>query len=411
MGLKNFNGKLWLCMWCKAALRHAMALFTLALESEKTLHSKVPTDIPTKSKRIYSLNITNNSHIDIPPLLIEYQDYKTENIIDEEEIINPLLEIQDDEIPFKRMKTIDSVNKESSSKNESCSNKESSSIKESSLNKESSSIKESSLNKESSSNTITISNKEHETFENEFDTKKRNKKEFDFNELKFEVQYLNLEEQLREIELKKLKYKDFNFQCDECGLGFLTGDVFEEHKIRHTELSGPHKCSICALHFKSPDVLSQHTLAHKRRFKCILCSTVFSRWSRCVGHRYQCGGTVEPRACGDCGKLFSNEYSLKIHMKVHKSEKKYCCEQCDRRFSSKHRLTVHMRSHSGIKPFSCTQCARTFSTRSNLRAHSSVHDSTMQFYCVECHTYYKTAKSLKRHFNESAKHVGFTSDM
>lgn len=39
---QNFNEKLLLCMWCKAALRRAMALFKLALESEN-LNSKVCT--------------------------------------------------------------------------------------------------------------------------------------------------------------------------------------------------------------------------------------------------------------------------------------------------------------------------------------------------------------------------------
>lgn len=167
-------------------------------------------DIPIKPKTVHSLNFIHNSHVDIPPLIIEYQDYKTENILEDIEATIPFYEIQDDEIPLNRkrktMQSVDSLNEESIS------------------------------NKESFSNTESISNIKHETTENEIETKKKNRKEIDFNELKFEVEYLNLEEQLKEVELKKLKYQDSRFQCDECGLGFLTGDIFDEHKVRHSEV-------------------------------------------------------------------------------------------------------------------------------------------------------------------------------
>ncbi|KAF9418160.1 hypothetical protein HW555_004970, partial [Spodoptera exigua] len=215
------------------------------------------------------------------------------------------------------------------------------------------------------------------------------KQDTDYKEYNFEVIYLDLCDQIEEIKLKKFKCKKFEFQCVECGL------------------SGPYKCELCSLHFKSQDVLSQHKLSHRRRFKCLQCSYTCKRWAQCLSHRTKCGGIVEPTICEECSKIFNNEHSLKVHMKIHKTEKKYCCAECGKKFMSKQHLRVHIRSHSGMKPFSCTQCARSFSTSSNLRAHSAVHTEFPIHYCVECHSYYKTDKSLKRHFKESAKHAGF----
>ncbi|PZC70588.1 hypothetical protein B5X24_HaOG215535, partial [Helicoverpa armigera] len=306
------NGKFLLCIWCKSALKKALPVVTMLLESEKNMHNKNPTEVSSKPNGLPNLNLVHNSHVDIPPLNIEHK-----NIT--EEIDHSTLQEIGNEI-----KNEDLIHTE-------------------------------------------------ETFTK---GERKNRKEFEFKELNFEVEYLNLEQQMKEVELKKLKYKEFEFQCDLCGIGCLTSDVFNEHRIRHSEVAGPNKCSICSLHFKSQDVLSQHLLAHRRRFKCMLCNHVFKRWSHCTSHRYKCGGTVQPVACEVCAKIFSNEHSLKIHMKVHKTERKYCCDQCDRKFATKQRLTVHMRLH----------------------------------YCVECHTHYSTAKSLKRHFRESVKHA-LGSDM
>nr|XP_049695835.1 zinc finger protein 90 isoform X1 [Helicoverpa armigera] len=338
--LKNMNGKFLLCIWCTSALKKALAVVTMLLESEKKLHDKNSIEVSSQHESLFNLNIVHNSHIDIPPLKIEDKNITEELDHTENEIKNEDLIIEDIIIKGER----------------------------------------------------------------------KNRKEFEFKNLNFEVEYLNLEQQMKEVELKKLKYKEFEFQCDLCGIGYLTSDVFDEHRIRHSEVAGPNKCTICCLHFKSQDVLSQHMLAHKRRFKCMLCNHVFKRWSHCTSHRYKCGGTVQPVACEVCAKIFSNEHSLKIHMKVHKAERKYCCDQCDRKFATKQRLTVHMRSHSGVLPFSCAQCARSFATKCNLRAHASVHEMCTQHYCVECHTHYKTNKSLKRHFRESVKHA-LGSDM
>ncbi|CAB3256004.1 unnamed protein product [Arctia plantaginis] len=234
---------------------------------------------------------------------------------------------------------------------------------------------------------------------------KLNRIDLKLEELKFEVKYLNLEEQTKEVERKKIKYKNMKFQCDLCGVGFLTNDYFEAHQTRHTEAAGQYKCSVCSLHFKNQLVVSQHMLSHRRLFSCMVCGAQFSKWSNCTVHRQKCGGLVMFVSCETCSKVFSDPHSLKVHMRVHDPRRQFTCEHCGNKFKTKQRLAVHIRSHTGTRPFSCTSCSRSFTTNSNLRAHRTVHSDVSEHYCVECNTYYKTAKSLKRHLSESVRHI------
>ncbi|XP_026747559.1 zinc finger protein 329-like [Trichoplusia ni] len=256
-------------------------------------------------------------------------------------------------------------------------------------------------NEQSAEVTETSNNNNENTSELEL---RDRKKLYNFDAMKFDIIYLKFEDQMKEIEENKKKYKDFEYQCAHCGLGFLKSDVFVEHKIRHSEFTGKYVCPVCSVRFRSHEVLCQHTLQHRRRFKCQICAAEFKRWSRCIAHRCTCGAIVNHIACKDCSKIFRDEHKLKIHMKVH-SRERYACDHCDKNFSSKQHLIVHLRVHSGDRPFKCIPCGRSFNTGSNLRAHRAVHSKVSPHYCVECHTYYKTSKSLIRHLNESSRHA------
>ncbi|XP_061381869.1 zinc finger protein 567-like isoform X2 [Danaus plexippus] len=225
--------------------------------------------------------------------------------------------------------------------------------------------------------------------------------------MQFTVKHLSLDEQREEIELKKgsPEYTERNYKCKDCGLGFISEDVFEEHIVKHSESNGANMCDVCTLRFKSKTVLTQHKLLHSRVFVCNKCGVHIKKWSHALTHRHKCWD-VCVSVCVYCKKVFNNKNSLDVHIRgVHKNIKKYVCVECKRLFGTKQRLRVHMRSHTGSKPFVC-DCGRKFTTKSNLKSHQNVHSSSREHYCVECNRYYKTERGLKKHYKDTLKHGG-----
>ncbi|XP_075990025.1 uncharacterized protein LOC142985626 [Anticarsia gemmatalis] len=376
---------LWLCMWCKRTLKKTKDLIALANKSHQILNSEnTKMELLEHQKLRSSLSITSLTNIDILPTGYEEKCNTTIHILNTDNINNTTMKISkeidsENELKFNEIlvRSIDFIDEDT---------------------------KLEQLN----INTPKFNNTEIETLKKNIKPLKYTKSKklkLKLEELKFEMKYLNLDEQMKQIEMKRLKYKHMRYQCNDCGVGFLTSDVFEQHKIKHTEASGHIKCPLCGLHFSSQGVLSQHTLSHRRVLSCSLCAATFNKWSNCVSHRDKCGTSVRHTVCLVCRRLYTDEHSLKIHLRIHNVKLQYTCEHCDRKFTTKQRLDVHIRSHTGQKPFSCTQCERSFTTHSNLRAHSSVHRTESTHYCVECNTYYKTAKSLNRHLNESVRHL------
>ena len=89
--------------------------------------------------------------------------------------------------------------------------------------------------------------------------------------------------------------------------------------------------------------------------------------------------------CGDCGKIFSTNASLAIHIAgVH--ENRYRCSKCDRMYGSRSGLYEHERQHQDgfEKKFICgyDDCRKSFSGRSQLETHLCVkHTNHKRYKC------------------------------
>ncbi|KAI8814963.1 hypothetical protein BJ742DRAFT_196156 [Cladochytrium replicatum] len=70
-----------------------------------------------------------------------------------------------------------------------------------------------------------------------------------------------------------------------------------------------------------------------------------------------------------CTKVFTRNYNLKSHMKIHTGAKLHCCDYCPSKFTRGHDLRRHARLHTNERPFGCPRCSASFSRSDALRRH------------------------------------------
>ncbi|KAI0229278.1 hypothetical protein LSAT2_020296 [Lamellibrachia satsuma] len=73
--------------------------------------------------------------------------------------------------------------------------------------------------------------------------------------------------------------------------------------------------------------------------------------------------------CSECGKHFTTNCGLKLHIAIHKGNYPYYCQICGRGFASTNSLKGHLVQHTGIKAFVCHICHKKFSYSSTMKAH------------------------------------------
>lgn len=114
--------------------------------------------------------------------------------------------------------------------------------------------------------------------------------------------------------------------------------------------------------------------------------------------------------CKECGKVFSNKNSLKLHRKsahFRAEDAPFKCHICGRGFKYSINLTSHMQIHK--ESYSCDECGRVFASKSDVKKHAlNQHKCSLSYECNKCRRLYCSVKRYQKH-RESCSDYGTSS--
>ncbi|XP_054710121.1 gastrula zinc finger protein XlCGF8.2DB-like [Uloborus diversus] len=189
------------------------------------------------------------------------------------------------------------------------------------------------------------------------------------------------------------------FSCDICGKKFTQKHNLMSHVVSHNK-EQPFICKVCGkgTWINCADIYSVSNVnipdVNKtvRSYSCKKCpyqtheKTNISRHVRThTGER--------PFVCPTCGKLFSRNDNLKIHMVKHsclhlltlgaehseselhirKANGRHYCVICSYSSAYKTDIRRHVRKHTGERPYTCSACGKAFARKQTLRLHMVIH--------------------------------------
>lgn len=103
--------------------------------------------------------------------------------------------------------------------------------------------------------------------------------------------------------------------------------------------------------------------------------------------------------CKECGKVFSNKNSLRLHRKnahFRAEDAPFKCHICGRGFKYSINLTSHMQIHK--ESYSCDECGRVFASKGDVKKHAlNQHKCSLSYECNKCRRLYCSVKRYQKH--------------
>ncbi|CAG9785072.1 unnamed protein product [Diatraea saccharalis] len=160
--------------------------------------------------------------------------------------------------------------------------------------------------------------------------------------------------------------------------------AFVTHNTADTQ---EHRCPMCNQVFSDDGSLKVHMKRHTStaRYSCSECGKTFSQLRNFKYHVSVHRGTREFAAtCTVCGKYFNDRGYLSSHMKIHRNRKEYKCSLCPKSFNQRVAYNMHVRIHTGVKPHVCDECGKAFSRKMLLKQHQRTHSGERPYACSHC---------------------------
>ncbi|RCN23946.1 zinc finger, C2H2 type [Ancylostoma caninum] len=110
--------------------------------------------------------------------------------------------------------------------------------------------------------------------------------------------------------------------------------------------------------------------------QCQACGRLFSLEGSLILHvdRMHSGARPYPCTWPDCEKSFPSSELLRKHLRNTHQPAKYICARCGAGFDLSEPYKIHLRQHDGIRPYTCSICLRKFTSRAVCRRHRASHN-------------------------------------
>lgn len=168
------------------------------------------------------------------------------------------------------------------------------------------------------------------------------------------------------------------YACPRCGSFFSTKIKFDDHFLRHLDVSD---------FLENKDNLIPRKVYRPKRALNISIEL------------YDLSGEkVKIFKCtfDDCNKTFLTSSLLREHIRVHSLKNQ--CDQCNFKAKSASRLESHkLYRHQTERNYECTICLKTFKQRGDLRAHVKRHQIVEPYRCDKCEFETLNEEGLTRH--------------